>query len=176
MDEGRVSLANCLISDAKRLLQGSIISWENFDYVVARMWSRSWRPKHLDPANDSKEKVSDAAIHLARHKSLGSKWRTLRRPTQMRRRRLLTAKFAVQGMLHVAARTAAGVELKFASWADWRKSTWIIRSLACLFGVSWSISSSVAAVMRVITISDGIVSEVNEEWVIGLFSRRLFWV
>jgi len=30
--------------------------------------------------------------------------------------------------------------------------------------------------MRVITISDGIVSEVNEEWVIGLFSRRLFWV
>ena len=32
------------------------------------------------------------------------------------------------------------------------------------------------AAVRVITISDGIVSEVNEEWVIGLFSRRLFWV
>ena len=36
MDEERVSLANWHISDAKRLLQGLILSWENFDYVAAQ--------------------------------------------------------------------------------------------------------------------------------------------
>ncbi len=36
MDEERISLANWHISDAKRLLQGLIISWESFDYVAAQ--------------------------------------------------------------------------------------------------------------------------------------------
>ncbi len=36
MDKERVSLTIWHISDAKRLLQGLIVSWANFDYVAAQ--------------------------------------------------------------------------------------------------------------------------------------------